>query len=180
MSTILSILSIIPISVFIAVIALFWFTYKQAIEVVKRKGDTTDEEVDDIHDDVHEYEENFSRDVKTDLDDMYATIPECYIDQIADRERKESTNSSSSSGLGLRRRLRTDSQRAIEKVLTLLVNPIEKLKERTDSFNHALDVFSGKRRRRLSLYQMDGGSLNKSMPASARMFDRRNTQAVVW
>ena len=167
MSTILNVLSIIPISVFIAVIALFWFTYKQAIEVVKRKADK-DEELDDVQDYVHAYEENFSRDVKTDLDDMYATIPECYIDQIADRERKESTNSSSSSGLGLRRRLRTDSQRAIEKVLTLLVNPIEKLKERTDSFNHALDVFSGKRRRRLSLYQMDGGSLTRSISASAR------------
>ena len=160
---------LIPSLVSVAVVIVLWITYQQAQQVVRRRS------ADDEEDDLFE-EEEISRDLKSELDDRYSSIPEDYVDQIADRERKESSNSSSSSSF--RRRLRTDSQQAIEKVLTILVNPMQNLKQRTASFDHALAVFSG-RKRRLSLYQMDGGTLRRTSRDPGGLLRRRKTQAIL-
>ena len=163
---------LIPSLVSVGVVIVLCITYQQARQVVKRKAEIEEEE-----EDLFEEEEEFSNGVTSDLYDRYSSIPEDYLDQIASRERKESSNSSSSSSY--RRRLRTDSQQAIEKVLTILVNPaMESLKERTASFDHALDVFSGMRRRQ-SLFQEDIGPMRRPLLDPGRFMRRRKTQAVL-
>ena len=161
---------LIPSLVSSAVVIVLWITYKQAKQVAKRRAE--EEEAKEFEEDEFEEEEDYyCGSVGSDLYDKYSSIPEIYVD----RERKESSNSSSSSCY--RRRLRTDSQQAIEKVLTILVNPKES-QERTASFDHAMEEFSG-RRRRLSLFQEDRGELLNPLLDPGRLLRRRQSHAVL-
>ena len=159
---------LIPSLVSVAVVIVLWITYKQAKQVAKRRNE---EEEEDFEDDEFDAEEYSCGSISSDLHDMYSSIPEDYVD----RERKESSNSSSSSCY--RRRLRTDSQQAIEKVLTMLVVPKES-QERTASFDHAMEEFSG-RRRRLSLFQEDRGAILNPLLDPGRLLKRRQSHAVL-
>ena len=69
---------LIPSLVSVAVVIVLWITYQQAQQVVRRRS------ADDEEDDLFE-EEEISRDLKSELDDRYSSIPEDYVDQIADR-----------------------------------------------------------------------------------------------
>ena len=160
---------LIPSLVSVAVVIVLWITYKQAKQVVRRRAE--EEAAEEFEEDEFDDEEYYCVSGSSDLHDRYSSIPEDYVD----RERKESSNFSSSSCY--RRRLRTDSQQAIEKVLTMLVVPKES-QERTASFDHAMEEFSG-RRRRLSLFQEDKGAILNPLLDPGRLLKRRQSQAVL-
>ena len=160
---------LIPSLVSVAVVIVLWITYTQAKQVARRRSE--EEESEEMEEDEFDDEEYYCEGSNSDLHDRYSSIPEDYVD----RERKESSNSSSSSCY--RRRLRTDSQQAIEKVLTMLVVPKES-QERTASFDHAMEEFSG-RRRRLSLFQEDRGTILNPLLDPGRLLKRRQSHAVL-
>ena len=165
---ILCFIFLVPSLVSVAMVILLWITYRQAKQVKTRKDE--EEEVEEEDDEDQFSEEEYSSG-SSDLLARYSSIPDVYVE----RERKESSNSSSSSCY---RRLRTDSQQAIEKVLTLMVNPLE-TQERTASFDHAMEEFSGRVRRRTSLFQEDRGPFISPLLDKGRLLKRRQSHAVL-